>query len=604
MTTRSLQISDTPRPSARHLDDLNMICSGQGGDGSLTVTTILADLLRRNGLHVYTERDVLSRIKGGYAAASLRASAPERHAMGDRLEVVVAFEEEGIRRAVPRMAQDAVVVFDNSEGDLPDGLLPKGTRLLAAPMGRYAVRDVGRTLYKNMVATGIVTRALGIPDDEVRDALRTRFARLGEPILGYNLEALDLGLHAAEDLNVGSGLYNITQTHGSERIQLTGNDALAFGFLVAGGRFFTGYPITPATDILDWLQKWLPKFGGIARQAEDELAAINMALGAALVGVRAMTATSGPGLALMQEGVSQSGSAEVPLVIVDTQRGGPSTGLPTKPEQSDINLMCFGGNGDFPRIVLAPGSVQDCFDIGILATNLAEQYQCPVYVAMDQGTCQNLATIEPFDLEAVQIDRGKRLSQEQVDALDAYGRYEVTADGVSPYTIPGTAHGMFLITGNERDPDGNVTTNPVNRVRMVDKRARKIETARRDGHLPAARLWGDPEAEIGLIGVGGAFGPIREAIEHLKQEGIRVAYHQPRTLWPVLPETIDFINSRRRVHVVELNATGQMAKLFIREGADAAKITNVLRYDGEPMRPTDVVTHVMEHALDGAGASS
>ncbi len=584
---------DAPRTSppygARHIDDLNMICSGQGGDGSLTVTTVLADLLRRDGLHVYTERDVLSRIKGGYAAASLRASAPERHAMGDHLEVVVAFEEQGVRRAIPRLAHDAVVVFDSSEGNLPEGLLPDGARLLAAPMGRYAVRDLGRTLYKNMIATGIVTRALGIPDDEVRDALRTRFKRLGQPILGYNLQALDLGFGAAEDLQVGEGLYNVTQTHGSERIQLTGNEALAFGFLVAGGRFFTGYPITPATDILDWLQKWLPQFGGIARQAEDELAAINMAIGAALTGVRSMTGTSGPGLALMQEGVSQAGSGEIPLVIVDTQRSGPSTGMPTKPEQSDINLMCFGGNGDFPRIVVAPGSVQDCFEIGIQATNLAEQFQIPVYVAMDQGTCQNLATIEPFDLDHIEIDRGKRLTQKQVDALGRYDRYAITSDGVSPYTVPGTAHGMSLVTGNERYPDGTVTTNPGNRRVMVAKRDRKLETAVRGGHLPTSVLWGDAEAEIGVIGVGGAFGPILEALERLEARGIAVAYHQPRTIWPVPRDTVEFINSRRRVFVAELNAAAQLAKLFIREGADAAKIQHVLRFDGEPMRPNDIV---------------
>lgn len=581
-------------PSARQLDDLNMICSGQGGDGSLTVTTILADLLRRDGLHVYTERNVLSRIKGGYAAASLRASAAERQAMGDQLEVVVAFEEEGVRLAIDRLAPDAVVVFDSSEGDLPEGLVPAGARLLAVPMGRYAVRDVGRTLYKNMIATGIVTRALGIPDDDVREALETRFQRLGQPILGYNLEALQVGMEAAEELEVGDGLYQINQTRGSERIQLTGNEALAFGFLVGGGRFFTGYPITPATDILDWLQIWLPKFGGIARQTEDELAAVNMALGAAVTGVRSMTATSGPGVALMQEGIGQSGSAELPLVIVDTQRGGPSTGLPTKPEQSDFNMMCFGGNGDFPRLVLAPGSVEDCFELGITATDLAERYQLPVYVAMDQGTCQNLATIEPFDLDTIEIDRGKRLTEEDLAALERYGRYEVTEDGVSPYSTPGSAGGMSLVTGNERAPDGTVTTEPGNRIAMVHKRARKVETAISRGDLPGARTWGDVEAEIGIIGVGGAFGPIQEALEQLSEQGVRAVYHQPRTIWPVLPETVEFINGRRIVYVVELNATGQLAGLFIREGAQVDKIVNVLRYDGEPFRPADVVRAVTQ----------
>lgn len=576
------------------LEDLNVIVAGQGGDGSLTVITLLAGLLRERGLNVYTERDVHSRIKGGHAAATLRAFIGQRYCIGSHIDLLVAFDQEAIHKKARHLDSESSVIYDNSGGDLPAGLLPEGVRVYAAPFSRAAMRNLRRELFKNSVAFAMTGRLLGLEDEAMRQSFQQRFKRLGARILEYNLEALDMGFALADEQGLGEGasLYQISRDTPRQKILITGNEATAFGFLAAGGRFFAGYPITPSTDIMEWLAKRLPKFGGVVKQTEDELSAINMAIGAALTGTRTMTATCGPGLALMQEGISQIGMAEIPMVVVDAQRGGPSTGLPTKPEQSDLNMMIFGAPGDFPRIVLSPGHPEDCFYLTVEACNLAQQYQCLVYLALDQGLSQNLATIEPFDLERVKVDQGRRLDQADLEQLDVYRRYELSEDGVSPYTVPGTPGGLWLVTGNEHDEFGLVSTDPDNRVRQMDKRMAKIEAAR--PNLPVARHYGPRDAEIGFIGTGLTFGVILEAMERLEAQGLRAQYLQPRTLWPMLDETLEFVERCDRVYVVEHNASAQLMHLLIRQGASGRTLRDVLKYDGTPFRPGELVQRVLQ----------
>ncbi len=576
------------------IDDVNIVVSGQGGDGSLTVTNMLGEMLRDRGMGVYTERDVLSRIKGGKAGAGLRASTRERLVVRDHLQVAILMDEEGLRAHGHRLGADSVLLYDESDGPMPEGLVSEEAHIYPVPFGRVAVRRLGRILYKNSIATGVVTRVLSIPDDEARAAFRRRFKRLGDAIVDQNLKALDLGFEVADSLGFTSagGYFELQRGDIGERLLLTGNEGIGMGFMVAGGRFMAGYPITPATDVLEFLQKHLPRLGGVAWQAEDELSAVNMSLGAALTGVRSMVGSSSPGIALMAEGISQAGSAEIPLVVVDTQRSGPSTGMPTKPEQSDINMVCFAGNGDFERIVLAAGDPEDCFWLTIDATNFAQRYQMPVFMITDQAVSQNMATVPPFDLDAVEIDLGKRLTEEDLAKLKSYGRYEITDDGVSPYTVPGTAGGASLVTGNERDEFGLVSTDPGNRVQMADKRQRKLQSA--IPHLPKGRRFGPEDAPVGLIAIGAGYGACLDAVEILAERGIATQLLQPRTLWPVPEETLEFIAARDYVYVVEHNSSAQLAGLFTREGADPSKIRNLLRYDGIPIRPFSVANEITE----------
>jgi 2-oxoglutarate ferredoxin oxidoreductase subunit alpha len=305
-----------------------------------------------------------------------------------------------------------------------------------------------------------------------------------------------------------------------------------------------------------------------------------------------MTATSSPGIALMQEGVSHAGSAEIPLVIVDCQRAAPSTGMPTKTEQSDLGMLALGSTGDFPRIVLAPGEPGDCFELSVLATNLSQRLQCPVYLCLDRAVAQDSVTVEPFDLAGVQIEEGKRLSAEDVASLEEYRRYSITDDGISPWAVPGTPGGMSLVTGNERDEWGHVNTGAANRKRMMDKRGRKIESMRDE--LPRGRQWGEPDAPIGLLGIGMELGVMQEAHERLAAAGYNVRCLQPRTLWPVPDETVDFVRQCERTYIIEHNAGAQLAQLVAGAGAPIERIRNILKYDGTAFRPREVVEAVQE----------
>lgn len=580
----------TPHPR----DDIGVMVAGQGGDGSLTLASLLGDVMGARGYELYQARNVASRVKGGHAAAYLRASLARRGGLGDRFDLLIAFDAEAIEQGSPRLDDHGYVVYDASEGPVARDRLPAGATVLEVPFGRLAVRDLRRDLYKNSLAFGVAARLFSVSDADAEAALRHSLRRLAGPLVDANVRALERGFEYADGhgLASGAGPWALASAERGDRILISGNEAVAFGFLAAGGRFFAGYPITPASEILEWLSARLPEFGGVAVQAEDELAAINMALGAAMTGTRAMTASSGPGIALMQETVSHLGSAEVGVVVVDCQRSGPSTGMPTKPEQSDLGMLVWGSSGDFPRVVLAPGDPVDAFELGALATDLAERFQGPVLIALDQMVSQDLATVERLDPGSVEIDRGALLGEAELATLGEYRRYRVEDDGISRWAPAGTWGGQSLVTGNERDEWGRVSTQPANRIRMVDKRARKLETILPD--LPRAREAGDPEADVALLGFGMQTGVTREAAERLAAAGRPVRVFQPRTLWPVLEDVRELARACRRVYVVEHNASAQYAHVLAGAGLPNERLESVLRYDGQPFRPGELAAHVLE----------
>jgi len=561
-------------------DDLTVMVAGQGGDGSLTIIALLSRALLDRGYYIYRTSNIASRIKGGHAAAFMRASTVSRSTVGDAIDILVAFDTEAVQKASARLAPNSVIIFDSSREALPPGLVPATALTIPVPFSRLAVRDLRRDLFKNSLGFGLMGRIIGLDDEEVENGLKRHFKKLSSAQFEPNIRALREGQAFADNAGIigrNSILTMPSQAKQQERMFISGNHAAAMGFMAAGGRFFAGYPITPATDVMNFLVRHLPAAGGVVMQAEDELAAVNLALGASLTGVRAMTASSGPGIALMQESIGHSGSAEIPLVIIDCQRAGPSTGMPTKPEQSDINMLTRGGNGDYPHIVLAPADPEECFYGSVLATNLAQQAQCPVILALD-AVCHDNFTVPHFDLDRVRIDPGKRVGENELAQMEEYRRYEITKDGISPWAVPGTREAMNLITGNERDEWGRVTTAPEMRIRMVEKRSRKIETVM--PQLPKAAEWGDSEASAGIICVGILGGVVAEAVERMADQGFRFHCHRPRTLWPVLTETIDFVNSHRRVYVVEQSEGAQLAGLLQSEGALAERIVNILKYDG------------------------
>jgi 2-oxoglutarate ferredoxin oxidoreductase subunit alpha len=414
-------------------------------------------------------------------------------------------------------------------------------------------------------------------------------------MLEQNLGALQMGYRWVEE-NIGKeSPFRLRGTLGEkdERLALSGNQALAIGAIAAGCRFYAGYPITPASDIMEFLAAEFPKIGGTMIQAEDEIAAIGMAMGASFTGVRSMTATSGPGLALMIELLGHASMTETPLVIVDVQRAGPSTGMPTKVSQGDLRLAVFGGNDDAPRFVVAPVSVEDCFYQIIHAFNLAEKYQTPVLFLSDQDMSVRVQTIPPFDLSKVKHE--PRL------VWDGHGKYERYADtptGVSPMSLPGMPGGQYTAEGLEHYASGAPGFDPELHVANMEKRYRKLESA-----LPDIEAWGmyeqfgDDDAALGIIGWGSTIGPVREAVARAKENGIPVAVFYPKALFPLPDARLKaFLEKRQAVIVPEMNFTGQFAGM-LRARAQSygieRPIVKLNQYGGTPLTMRQVYEQIV-----------
>ncbi len=592
--TRTVPIADSAVPQAAHapieLGDLAVMIGGQGGDGTLTVSDLLGRYFRKRGLYVYTSRNVLSRIRGGHADASVRASRDPTAAVKAQVDVLVAFDQQAIDLGRPELAPHGFVLYDSTsfKTDLPNSAGFPFATLVGGPLGQ--------PIFKNTAAYGALSVLFGFDPAKTREVIDERFRRRSPEALDKNLKALEIGRKAALEATGVANRFAVLDGDAHDLILTNGNQAVALGFTVGGGRFFAGYPITPATEIMEYLQRYLPPLGGVVRQAEDELAAINMVIGASYAGARAMTSTSGPGLSLMTEGIGHAGAAELPIVVADCQRVGPSTGQPTRHEQSDLSHLANLGHGEFPRFILAPADPVDAFGITVEALNLADRWRLPVLLLLDQALCQNTTTSPRFDLQHVTIDRGLRLTEEALAALSDYKIYGLTEDGRSAWAVPGTPGVWSEVTGNEHDEWGHVSVNPANRRAMMQKRMEKMHRARNE--LPSARLFGPASAKVGLVGFGSTSGPILEAQRLLEARGVPTRYFQARTLYPVPGHELDpFLASVDVAYVIEHNYTGQFARL-IRETVPwhYAKIRSVTRYDGATFRAPEIVAAVKEAA--------
>jgi 2-oxoglutarate ferredoxin oxidoreductase subunit alpha len=463
------------------------------------------------------------------------------------------------------------------------------------PLAKIAKEELGLELVRNTISLGVIAKLIGMDPALVRRDVTGVYRRKGDKVVDLNIRAIEAGeAYVEKNFSEWPSGYALDARPDGERLLMMGNDAIAYGALAGGCRFMAGYPITPATDVLEWMAKYLPKYGGVTVQAEDELAAINMVIGAAFTGVRSMTATSGPGQALMTEAIGLAGVLEIPVVVVECARTGPSTGMPTKTEQSNLNHLIFSGHGEIPRVVLAPGTVEDSFYISAAAFDIAEKYQCPVFILTEQALCQSKATLPLLDVGRVEIDRGKLLSEPVV--FGQYERFAFTTDGVSPRTIPGIEGGMHLAAGSEHSPAGVITEKSQNRTRMMDKRLGKLVSMKAD--LPPAIEHGDPGADIAIFGYGSNRGPIVEAVDRLAREGVPVRFFEFRTLWP-FPESevAAFAAEAKHIFVVENNYSGQLERLIRYVTGPLERMHLVNKYDGKPFRPIEIIEAVERFAL-------
>jgi 2-oxoglutarate ferredoxin oxidoreductase subunit alpha len=563
---------------------------GDQGEGIDSTGDVIATVGNRLGYYVYGYKSFSSRIKGGHTHYKVRLAAEPVLAPTAVTHMLVALNQETIDKNGHEVVPGGAVVADESfQPKLPPEL---DATLVTLPMTAIA-REIGNPLVRNMVAVGATSALLNLPLEAFRDYVSEKFQRKGASVVAQNVAALKAGYERARAAFPEGLRFRLPEGDRRPRLVLTGNEAVALGALAAGCRIMAGYPITPASDIMETLVRLFPRYGGVVCQMEDEIAAITLVIGAGYAGARAMTATAGPGLSLMQEGLGLASAAEVPVVLVDCQRAGPSTGMPTKEEQSDIFALIFGGHGEGQRIVLAPGTVTEAYEDAILAFNLADRFHCPVIIASDLSLAQWKATAEDLPLERAVIDRGPMATAEDIARLEGkpFRRYEFTESGVSPRVLPGVPGGQYLATGVEHQPTGKVSEDPANRKAMMDKRAQKLAPLR---HAPGTVYKGPERPELLVVSFGSTVGAVDEALAGLDVPGVAVGHLRVRRLWPLpVDELRAHIGAAKKVLFVEMNSTSQLRSLCRLEGIDPEGAESLLKYDGTLLLPEEVAAKVV-----------
>ena len=559
---------------------ISIAVAGSGGAGAMTTGNALFDAAAKVGWYGILSRTVGPQIRGGEAAAMLRLSAEPSSGPDDFFDVLLAIDWKNIERFAPEIPlnADSLIICDVKAGDVPEEIARSGARILQLPIADTAKKvKNGRP---NMVALGILAKMVDLPEATVASLLESKLNSKGEQAVQSSLETVVLGRELAADLPTLAHFAGATPATG-QRWVISGNEATGLGAIRGGVRFVAAYPITPATEVLEWLAPQLPKVGGTLVQAEDELSSINMLIGASFGGVPSLTSTSGPGLSLMTESLGLAVAAEVPLVVVDVMRGGPSTGIPTKPEQSDLNIAVYGLHGDAPHLVLAPLSVEDCIFTTQWSVCLAEALQTPAIVLSDQFLGQARAIIDkPVDLAFI----AQRKVSDQPG--EDFARYAVTADGISPMPIPGTAGGQYVAEGLAHSPVGLPSTQTDHHSEQMDKRLRKLADFNYGDH------WADIEGdgETAVISWGLAATASREAVRRLRDQGVAVKLIAVRLISPVQPEKMaQALEGVKRVLVIELNHSGQFYR-FMRAHYDMpAEVKTLNRPSPLVIRPGEVM---------------
>ena len=565
-----------------------------GVDNAISAGDVLTLSVARSGYHVHTFRTYPAEIKGGPVMFQLRVGVKAIRSLGDRIDVLLAFNEEAWDLNGEVLRPDGVLVFDPGEHDAPEEF--PGISI-GMPLDRLS-RDLNLRKGKNLIGLGALAALLGFDFQQLQSTVKGLYGTKRPQFIESNRMALLAGFQWVRDnLDVELPFRLVPPDSAREpQLVMSGNRAIVAGALAAGCRYYGGYPITPASDILEEMALRLPPVGGAVLQTEDEIAAIATVVGASVAGIKAMSATSGPGFSLMQEMLGLATMAEVPLVVVNSMRGGPSTGLPTKMEQADLNIALYGGHGEAPRIVLAPRSVEDCFYQTMQAFYLSETFQMPVILLADQSLSHRTSTLPMPDPDLVPVVERMRPSEQ--DAED-YARYRLTESGLSPMAIPGFDPTPFTATGLEHDEYGIPNYTPAMHTAQLDKRGHKFEIAA-DALCGLEEPLGcnsygvpDGEAEIGILAWGSTAGVVQEAVEEMVAEGHRVAALVPAVINPLPADRImDFARTLKAVIVPEVNRTGQFAAWV--KAHTELHLISLNKYGGLPFTPQEIRAKAME----------
>lgn len=552
--------------------DYNILIGGAAGQGIDTVAQVLNKVLQKNGLHVYTTADYLSRVRGGHNFFQVRVADHPITSHRRELDLVFALNEETLETHLPRLKEGGISFSDDAVQGYPDTKKFDLTK---------KAESIGNEKVVTSIGLAVILRHLGLQLDSAEEVLTET---LKEGLVDMNIEALRYGYELLD----ADQSYDAVE---SERILIDGNAAIGFGAVAAGCRFYCGYPMTPSSGILGFMDAVSEELGVVVDQVEDEVAALNMAIGASHAGVRAMTATSGGGFALMQEAMSLAGQSETPVVVVNAQRPGPATGLPTYTEQADLRFVIHAGHGEFPRKVIALRTADDAFHQTARAFDQAEKYQIPVVLMTDQYLADANVTTDPFDLEAVSIRR--HLADPSAYEPGSYRRYAFTEDGVSPRLVPGRAKDQLVIAGSdEHDEQGRIDESADNRRKMVEKRHKKREGITRDLEEPWE--FGTDDFDTLVVCWGSTYGIVREAVERMNEEGYRIRGLAFGDVYPVPLEKFTRYQKQAKHYIaVEQNHDAQFEALLRQEALVRADHT-ITKYDGRAFYPEEIMEQLKE----------
>lgn len=553
-------------PSGK-IEGVSVVLCGQAGQGIQTVEFLLTRILKLAGYHVFATKEYMSRVRGGVNSTQIRIGSTPVRASVSRIDILIPLNQGALERLAPRISEQTIILADKEAIGEDSN---RTGRFVDVPFTRTAAQ-IGNKIYSNVVAVGTMAGLFGVDLKTAGTYVERYFASKAADVVRNNLAALKEGFKLGAALAESSKInFDITCDEAvQDHVLLSGAEAVGLGAIAGGCNFIASYPMSPSTGVLTFLAKHARQFGIVAEQAEDEIAAMNMGLGAWYAGGRAMVTTSGGGFALMVEGLSLAGMLESPMVIHLAQRPGPATGLPTRTEQADLELALYAGHGEFPRILLCPGTMDEAFSLTHLAFDLADKYQVPVFVLTDQYLMDSYYNTTVPDLSQISTER------HIIRTSKDYQRYAFTESGISPRGVPGFGEGLVVVDSDEHDTEGHITEDLDLRIRMVNKRLRKYDQAAGDGVCPT--LVGPEDYRNLVVCWGSTYHIVAEAVRTLGRDDLALLHF--KQVYPLPQETARYLLRAEKKIIVENNATAQLAKLIkLRTGVDIEY--KILKYNG------------------------
>jgi 2-oxoglutarate ferredoxin oxidoreductase subunit alpha len=561
------------------MEDLSIVLCGEAGQGIQTVERIFTRIVKTAGFHVFSTKEYMSRVRGGSNSTQIRISTKPISAYIDRIDIIIPLNNDAINHIQHRISKETIII-----GEYQNIYTNKTSKKIEIPITTIA-EDIGNKIYSNSISIGLLSSICGIDKAILRVLIEDYFQKKKKELIENNIQAIYKGYEIGKDIIKKDKLkINISSPNNSnDHIILNGVESVGLGAIAGGCNFISSYPMSPATGILTFLSKHSKEFNIVAEQAEDEISAINMVLGAWFAGARGMVTTSGGGYALMTEGISLAGMIESPVVIHLGQRPAPATGLPTRTEQGDLYHVLYSGHGEFPRIIFAPGTLEDGFHLTQRAFDLADKYQVPVYILTDQYFMDSYYDIKKLDLSHI------KNQNYFIKSSKDYKRFKFTKNGISPRGIPGYGNGLICVDSDEHDEEGRITEDLNLRTKMVEKRLKKYSEIKKETISP--EFIGEKDYKILVVGWGSTYHSIKEAIEKIRYR--EIAFLHYKQVYPLHIDTLKIISKAEQTIIVENNSTSQFSKL-IRQHTGYDIKNKILQYNGLPFSVETITKEIQK----------